>query len=448
MKKKSRNGNIVQLVESAQQFVSLETLGGIVLLLFSALALVLSNSALAGRFHDLWDTEIGFVIGTFQVSHSLHAWINEGLMAVFFFVIGLEIKRELLFGELSSREKRLVPVVAAAGGALVPAFLYLLFNYNTEGARGWGIPMATDIAFVLGIIALLGKKVPRSLKVFVLAFAIIDDLIAILVIAFFYTPELNIHSLLLGLGVIAAALVLKSLRLYHPVFFLVLGIVSWFALFDSGVHPTIAGVAMAFTIPAIRKTKPREFADKVMPLMTAYQDIPGNTDRQKERQQEIISRIKYYSSTTQSPMYRLIHLLHPVSSFLIMPVFALANAGIHVDAGFFSALQHPVSAGIIAGLFIGKPVGIFLSMLACVKLKIGSLPTGTNWKQIFAMAALGGMGFTLSLFVSVLAFEHTPFLAAAKYGVLTGSLISVIMGCLLFIFSRNPPAPGEKAVAG
>ena len=443
MKKNKQPNVLLKPLAPYQQFINIEALSGIVLFICSAIALILANSSLSENFEHLWHTEIGFSIGTFEVHHSLHHWINDGLMAVFFFVIGLEIKRELLTGELSSKEKVMLPVLAAAGGAVIPALIFVAFNYGSDGVHGWGIPMATDIAFVLGIIALLGKRVPASIKIFVLAFAIIDDLIAILVIAIFYTAEINWVSLFFGVGLLASAFVLKKLGFYNTVVLLILGIISWFAFSASGIHPTIAGVIIAMTVPSLRKTSKDEYPDKVSSLLTAYNETGSETKLEKKQQQVIINEIEEVSASTESPLYKLEHILHPISSFVIMPVFALANAGIAVDATMFSSLTHPVSFGIIAALFIGKPVGICLSIWVGIKLKIATLPTGANWKHILAMASLGGMGFTLSLFISVLAFKDAQLLSYAKIGVLAGSLISIIAGITLFMLNNKSNAAAE-----
>jgi Na+:H+ antiporter, NhaA family len=397
MVRKRRKKINVSLQE--QQFMSLEVFSGLVLLFCSLLALVLSNSPWAEIYHKFWKTEIGISMGSFHISYSLHHWINDGLMAVFFFVIGLEIKRELLFGELSSKEKVILPIIAAIGGAALPALLYFIFNRGTEGAKGWGIPMATDIAFVLGVIAILGTRVPKSIRIFILAFAIIDDIIAIIIIAVFYTQDIHINSLIFGLALIAVGTILTLSGVYNQFFFFIIGIFAWFMILGSGVHPTLAGVAMAITVPT--------------------------------------SHITNFKKRPEYPMNDLINLLHPVSSFFIIPLFALSNAGIKISTDFFNSLFHPISLGIIAGLFIGKPVGIFLSIWTTIKLKLSVLPEGANWKHILAMASLGGMGFTLSLFISVLAFDESVSINYAKFGVLSGSLISVITGCILFIINGN-----------
>lgn len=428
---------IIRLISPIQQFVSMQALSGLVLLSCSVLALILANSPLADQYEHFWHTEIGFQIGSLKISHSLHHWINDGLMAIFFFVIGLEMKRELLLGELSSKEKVILPVIAAIGGAVVPALIYLIFNVNQAGMDGWGIVMATDIAFVLGIITLLGNRVPASIKIFVLAFAIIDDLIAIVIIAAFYTAEINLTALYAGLGVLAFAFIFKYAGFYHTLVFLLMGIISWFFFLESGIHPTIAGVAMAITVPAMRKIGKKEYPEQVSELINQYQQINPNEKPGKEQQQVIISKIEELSVSTESPLYRLEHLLHPLTSFIIMPVFALANAGISLDSSMIGSMAHPISLGIIMALVLGKPIGIFFSIWATVKSKWAILPSGANWMHIFGMACLGGMGFTLSLFISVLAFKDPVLLGYAKIGVLAGSLVSIIAGVGIFLLNRK-----------
>lgn len=423
--------------ESYSRYVSIETLSGVALLICSSIALILSNSSFSGYYREILETKISFTIGPFEADHSIHFWINEGLMAVFFFVVGLEIKREILLGELSTPNRIFLPLAAAAGGALVPALVYLVFNFNTEGRAGWGIPMATDIAFVLGIISLLGKKVPAFIKVFMLALAIIDDLIAILVITLFYSVDLNIGPLAVGTGIIIAAVILQKAGIYHSVLFLGLGILSWLAILDSGIHTTIAGVAMAMAIPAKRKTKKKEYAGKIFPLLSSYSKLKGDSKEDREEQQSIISEIEYLSSLAKSPMHRLEETLHPVTSFFILPVFAFANAGIDLGGGILNSLVHPVSTGIMAGLMIGKPLGIFLTTWASIRLKLSGLPSGVRWKHLLAMSFLGGMGFTMSLFISVLAFGHGELQNYAKFGVLSGSLLAAATGSILFATIRK-----------
>lgn len=382
-----------------QQFLGLQALSGIVLVAFSLAALLLANSGYSSWYENIWTTKIAFAFGGIKMDHSIQHWINDGLMAVFFFVIGLEIKREILMGELSSREKLTLPIVAALGGAVLPAVVYAFFNVGSPGAGGWGVPMATDIAFVLGTITLLGKRVPGSIKIFVMAFAIIDDLIAILVIAIFYSDGINLVALGIGISMVAFSWIIKNKGGYNPFLFAGIGTLSWYAFSISGIHPTIAGVLMAITIPATKKVR-------------------------SENQQK---------TQKKSPLDRLEQTLHPISSFIIMPVFAFANAGIKIESDMLSTLSDPITLGIILGLWVGKPLGVFGSIWIAIKLKAVGLPTGSSWKHIVGMSFLGGMGFTLSLFIAVLAFEDVVLLNHAKTGILLGSIISVLSGILFFL---------------
>lgn len=436
------SSGLAKLLTPFQHFVNLEVLSGILLLSCSAVALILANSSSSESFEHFWNTEIGFTVANFHLHHTLHHWINDGLMAVFFFVIGLEIKREVLVGELSNKGQVVLPVITAVGGAAVPALIYLSINYASHGFEGWGIPMATDIAFVLGIIGMLGKRVPSSIRIFVIAFAIIDDLIAILVIAFFYTSNIDFVSLFIGIGILVIAFIIKKIGFFNSTLFLILGIISWFFFSESGIHPTIAGVIMALTVPASRKINKEDYTKKVSGLISAYERNEGNTVEEKEQQQVIINEIEKTSEDTESLLSKLLVSLHPVSSFIIMPLFALSNAGVPIDSSFFKSLTNPISFAIILALVLGKPLGIFLSVWASVKLKIAAMPKGAHWNHILAMAALGGMGFTLSLFISVLAFKDLELLKFAKIGVLAGSLISVIAGVILFLaFGKNGHLP-------
>lgn len=434
---KTQNSFLPLLIAPFQKFAGIQALSGIVLFSSSLLALILANSHLSGAYKNFWETAIGFNFGSLNFSHSLHHWINDGLMSIFFFSIGLEIKRELLMGELSSKDKLILPVLAAAGGAIIPAGIYLVYNVNTIGVNGWGIPMATDIAFVLGIITLLGKIVPFSIKVFVLAFAIIDDLIAIVVIAAFYTNNIDFISLFLGLILLAIALTLNHFRFYHTGIFLSIGILSWFAFSKSGIHPTIAAVIMALSIPSLNATNKNEYPHKISTLLEEYNKKSKDEKANLEKKQLVISEVEQISKSTKSPLYRLEQGLHPISSFLIIPLFALANAGIFIDTRFLSSMTHHISLGIIFALAIGKPIGIFLPIWLTIKLKYASLPTNAGWLDILAVSCLGGMGFTLSLFISVLAFKDQSMLSYAKIGVLAGSLLSIIFGLLVFAYKSR-----------
>jgi NhaA family Na+:H+ antiporter len=359
-------------------------------------------------------------------------------MAVFFFTVGLEIKRELLVGELSSLQKASLPIAGAIGGMVVPALLYIIFNSGSEGASGWGIPMATDIAFVVGIMALLGNRVPLSLKIFVLALAIADDIGAVLVIAIFYTAEISTTALIIAAIVLAVLILLNRLGTKSLTTYTILGIILWVAFLKSGIHATIAGVLLAFTIPATSRYDTKKFSDKVKQLIKNF-DVTGddwkNVLNNSERQYDVMA-IEESCQKVLTPLQRFEHSLHPWVAFLIIPVFALANAGVTLAGlDIFSALFSPVSLGIIVGLFIGKQLGIFAFSFIAVKMKFATLPEGVNWKNLYGAGILAGIGFTMSLFIAGLAFNDPALLDLSKIGILTGSLLSGIVGFIYLKFS-------------
>ncbi|MFH0989512.1 MAG: Na+/H+ antiporter NhaA [bacterium] len=384
-----------------QEFFRIESSAGILLFICTAVALFWANSPWSTTYSSFWQYSPAVDLGRFKFSKSLEHLVNDGLMAIFFLVVGLEIKRELLVGEISSLKKAALPVIAAIGGMLVPASLFLSFNSGTEGSHGWGIPMATDIAFAIGVLSLLGNRIPLGLKVFLTALAIIDDLGAVLVIAFFYTSEINGSALIVA-GMIFLLLLLLNYRGIRLIsIYVVLGFFLWIALLKSGVHATIAGVLLAATIPA---------------------QFNRSLDQEGEG---------------TSPLQKLEHTLHPWVSYFIMPVFALANAGIVVSAGFLSALTHSISAGIILGLVIGKQVGITLFAWLAVRLKLASLPAHTRWIQLYGVGWLGGIGFTMSLFIATLAYGESEILANAKLAILMGSVIAGFGGWALLRSVRS-----------
>jgi NhaA family Na+:H+ antiporter len=342
-------------------------------------------------------------VAPLALSKPLLLWINDGLMAIFFFLVGLEIKREILRGELASVRQAILPVAAAAGGMLAPAAIYALLNAGGPGARGWGIPMATDIAFALGALALLGKRVASSLRVFLTAVAIADDLGAVAVIAIFYTSGLSWPALAVAAVLLVVLLVTGRAGIHHPLPYLVLGLVVWVAVLESGVHATVAGVLLAFIIPASRGRE-------------------GSRGRRPH----------------QAPLLdRLEHGLEPWVAFVIMPVFALANAGVRVSSDIAASLADPIALGVILGLFVGKQLGIVASCWALIRSGLGSMPSRATWRQLYGVSLLCGIGFTMSLFIATLAFEPGDTLTPAKIGVLTGSLISGIVGYAVLARTRR-----------
>ena len=422
-------------------FAHLEASGGIVLIAMTLLALVWANSTWSDSYFDLWTTKLTVGVGDYSLSKALILWVNDGLMAVFFFVVGLEIKRELLVGELASPRKAILPLTAATGGAAVPAALFLVLNLGGSGESGWGVPMATDIAFSLGVLALLGSRAPIALKVFLTAFAIIDDLIAVAVIALFYTSDLKSEYVLLAVGISAALLVVNRAHVNSPIPYALLGMVLWFAFLKSGIHATIAGVLLATAIPAKTRIDPRHFLEVAEEQVARFRRAgdPGETILTSREHQAALHHIQVATEHAESPMARLEHVLHPWAAFLIVPVFALANAGVDFrSADVGDALGSSLTIGIILGLVVGKFVGILgLSYLA-VRFGLTELPDGLDWRHIAGASFLGGIGFTMALFIAGLAFDDPVMLDRAKIGILLASLAAGIVGYVVLWLSHRP----------
>lgn len=424
-------------IDPIQSFFKIEASGGIVLLFFTVIALVWANSPWGQVYHDLWENNLSIGIGKFDITKSILHWVNDGLMAIFFFVVGLEIKRELLAGELASLKKASLPIAAAIGGMLIPALLYIVLNTNPTTEIGWGIPMATDIAFSLGILSLLGKRVPLALKVFLVAFAIVDDLGAVLIIAMFYSGEIEWNYLFIALGLILILVIFNRINLksIHP--YMIIGWVIWYLFVKADIHPTIAGVLIAFTIPvkrSIRKSVFRERMDKN--LMNFFSSPQSNNKITLTGQQMVaLDEMEDEIKRVQSPAQRVEHSLHGFVTYVVMPLFALINAGVVLKGARFSDVFSEVSGVIELSLVFGKVLGIFLFSYIAVKLKIATLPERVKWKHILSLGFLGGMGFTMSLFISNLAFKSEALLNPAKIGILTGSLIAGIGGYLLLYFT-------------
>ncbi|MBC8987869.1 Na+/H+ antiporter NhaA [Pedobacter sp. N36a] len=378
-------------LQAFRDFFRSGQIGGIILLICVAISLFIANSSLSTGFANLLTTELGINFGSSNISYTVSAWINDALMAIFFLLVGLEIKRELLEGELSSLKKASLPVIAAFGGMLVPAGIYFAFNAGSPAASGWGIPMATDIAFALAIISMLGKSVPTSLKVFLAALAIVDDLGAILVIAVFYTSEVHFDYLLMAAGVLAVLFLFNYLNLKALYFYLIPGIFLWYFIHHSGIHATIAGVLLAFTIPC------------------------NNT-------------------SIESPLEKLEHLLNGPVNYFIMPIFALANTNITFQKEMLGGLVSPLGMGIILGLFAGKTIGVTLFSWLAVKLKLGTLPSRSGWKHIIGLGMLAGIGFTMSIFISLLSFSDEMQVTEAKFAILCASIIAGLTG---FIYLKS-----------
>lgn len=421
------------LIIPITKFISNSTTSGILLFASAVIALILANSPLQEAYHHFWEQTFTIGFDQFIVSKSLHHWINDGLMSIFFFVVGLELKREIMGGELSRPKDAILPVFAGFGGMLVPAGIYLLFNPSGSTADGWGIPMATDIAFALGILYLLGNKVPISLKVFLTALAIADDLGAVLVIAFFYTSEVSTLSLMVGGGFLLLLIAANVLGVRNTVFYGVIGIGGlWLAFLMSGIHATIAGVLAAITIPAKVKIQDKRFVQKMNALTNEFENAtPNNVTLVTSDQLHILDKIRFYSKAAMTPLQRLEHAMHPIVAFVIMPIFALANAGITFSGSFLNDLSSTVSLGVIFGLVFGKFLGIVLISKLLVKHRITTLPKGVNWRHLYGAATLAGVGFTMSLFISDLAFTNKEFILQAKIGVFLASLVCGIVGYIL-----------------
>ena len=427
-----------------QQFTRLQASGGILLLAAAALALIWANSPWSESYFELWETYLSISLGSLTLKETLLHWINDGLMVIFFFVVGLEIKREVLVGELATPRRAALPLIAALGGMLLPALIYIAFNLGRRGEAGWGIPMATDIAFVLGILTLLGSRVPISLKVFFTALAIADDLGAVLVLALFYSGEISWIALGVGAVFLVILIVLNRGGVRNPLPYALLGIGLWLAFLESGVHPTIAGVLLALTIPARSQVR----AEAFMAQCTAALGGLGSSDLHEvsRRQQAAAQTLEVIAERIQTPLQRLERSLNPWVAYLIVPVFALANAGVDLSGDLLEALTLPVSLGIILGLLLGKSLGITLFSWLAVKIGVADLPYGVSWQQLFATSWLAGIGFTMSLFIASSAFEQPALLALAKMDILIASVLAAVIGFALIIVT-SPKQEGASVLA-
>ena len=424
-----------------QSFSHNAAAGGIVLLIATVLALLWANSPWAQFYHDAWHTRLALSLGPFELSYTLHYWINDGLMVIFFFVVGLEIKREILTGELATVSKAIFPIAAAAGGMLIPALLYAGLNFGTPQIDGWGIPMATDIAFAIGILALLGDRVPLPLKVFLTALAIVDDMGAVLVIAVFYTSDISVLALLAGFGVLLAMALMNRLGVRSPLVYFLFGVVLWLCFLKSGVHATVAGVLAAMAIPSWTLIDEDTFLSRLRFLTAEFEKPNARDDPEdhRERVRNVAANLEADAEYVQPPLHRLERRLHPWSTFVIMPVFALANAGISIGGEMVDALTEMTTVGVVVGLVVGKQAGVTLFAWLSVRLGWASLPKGVNWKHIYAVGWLAGIGFTMSLFIAGLAFSDEGHLITAKVGIMAGSLIAGLGG--YFLMSRWTRAP-------
>lgn len=426
-----------------EKFVKIGSFSGILLMITTVVALVWANSPWGYTYHEIWDFKVGFSTEFFSLKKPLILWINDGLMAIFFFLIGLEIKREVLIGELNSIKKMSFPLAGALGGIAIPVLMFFLLNENPETAKGWGIPMATDIAFTLAILKLLGNRVPLSIKIFLTAFAIVDDIGAVLVIAVFYSSDINLTMIGIGLGLIAI-LYVASFRGYFSKFLMIaVGVISWFLFLKSGIHPTIAGILVAFSVPVSQKIHTEDF-------ISGLEEIVGNIKKATIMKKPILSaeQIEYvddlqdWTDKYQSPLQHMEHELHDWVAFFIIPLFALANAGVVFSST--ADLDLALSINIALSLVIGKGIGVTLFVFLTEKLKLITIPPEITKGQIIGVAFLAGVGFTMSIFIAGLGFgSQYEYIESAKMGILGGSLVAGLLGYLILRFTGKERY-GEK----
>lgn len=438
-----------RFIAPLQRFARLEAASGIVLLLFAGAAMVVANGPLGHAYHEILQTTATAGVGAWSLSMSIEAWINDALMATFFFLVGLEIKREALIGELSNPRKAAVPIAAAAGGMLVPGLIYAAFNWGRPTIRGWGVPTATDIAFSLGVLALLGKRVPAGLRVFLATLAIADDLGALLVIAIFYTEKLQLHALVGAGACLLGMITLNVAGVRRAWAYAAIGLVLWYFVLLGGIHATIAGVMGAMTIPVKARVDGRTFTSFVRQAADYFERegeaSPARGDRviPTSAQQAAVQGIEDACNKAQTPLHALEHAMAPWVAFGVIPVFAMANAGVHLGGSLTHAFAQPETLGVALGLLLGKPIGITLVSLLAVKSGLGALPNGVTWRHLHGVSWLAGIGFTMSLFIAHLAFkgeEGAERLNDAKLGILSGSLLAGLVGfAILRTGSRSGP---------
>jgi len=425
-----------RLARPFKRFMALSSAGGLVLLACTVVAMLWANSSLAGLYHHVFhELELELSLGSLAIAHPLAHWINDALMAIFFLVVGLEIKRELVVGELSSPRKAALPIVAAIGGMVVPALIFASLNWGQPSIRGWGVPMATDIAFALGVLCLLGSRAPLGLKVFLTSLAIVDDLGALVVIAIFYTEQLNLYSLSDAVLLLCVMALLNVLKVRSLIPYLAAGVFLWFLVMESGIHATIAGVLTACCIPASARVDSIRFLDSSKHALDVFERAarPGRCVRTSSTQRAAVITLERNAEHVLPPLHRLEHMLHPWAAFLIIPVFALANAGLHLGHGAGEHLASSLTRGVFAGLLFGKPIGIFLACYLACRLKVAALPSGVTWRQLLGVGFLGGIGFTMALFIANLAYPDAAHLEGAKMGIMLASLASALIGSTLLL---------------
>jgi NhaA family Na+:H+ antiporter len=435
-----------RIVTPFEEFIHQETGSGLILMACTLIALFLANSVFAEGYAHLLHTELAVSLAGWELRHTLHHWINDGLMALFFMVVGLEIKREVIVGELSDFKAALMPIIAAIGGMAVPAIFFYLINAGGPGASGWGVPMATDIAFAVGVLVLLGSRVPKTVMTFLVGLAIVDDLGAVMVIALFYTEQIYTNWLIMALLSFVVLIVFNRFGIRKPLPYFLVGVVMWFAMLQSGVHATLAGVLTALTIPVKPKFDHKLFVEHMSDLLTSLRNAQGKKEEPKSdciihdsESRAVLQTLENGVHSVESPLQRLEHSMHLPVAFLIIPLFALANAGIPVDFGAIGqTLVHPVALGVMIGLVLGKLVGIAGLTWLAVKFGLGKLPEGMTTQHLIGVGLVSGIGFTMSIFISELGFAgQAENLLMAKTGVLFASLIAGVGGYLWFLLGTG-----------
>ena len=421
-----------QILKPAQQFFDKEASSSILLIAATVIALTWTNSRFEETYHSFWHTKISFTFGYFHINKTLLHWVNDGLMALFFFTVGLEIKREILVGELATLKKALLPVIAALGGIIVPGLIYAALNVGLPTIHGWGIPVATDIAFALGAVAVFGRRLPVGLRIFLAAFAIADDLGAVVIIAIFYTKEIVLFNLIISLFLVFGLAIANFFWIRHMLIYAILGLAVWFFVLGSGVHATIAGVIVSFFVPARGRYDTDNFLQNVKKITEKFEceeQSCGYSILLNQKHLDAVHALELACHDVETPLQRLMHALHPWVAFLILPLFAMGNTGLNFqDIVFSEAVSNPVVIGIIVGLVIGKPIGVMLFAYLSVKTGLASLSQDVRWSHILGAAMLGGIGFTMSLFISELSFSDPQILDYAKIAILIGSVLSAVMG--------------------
>lgn len=433
-----------------RDFARIEASGGIMLLVAAGVALIWANSPWGESYDALWSkTDLTIGLSEHNLTLSLGTWVNDLLMALFFLLVGLEVKREILVGELATLRKASLPIIAAVGGMVVPGALYAVTNLGSGTMSGWGIPVATDIAFALGVLALFGSRIPVGLKVFLASLAIADDIGALLVIALFYTEHLHTNALLISAGLVGLLMVMNRLGVMAPGVYLIVGGFLWFFVHESGVHATIAGVLVALTIPGRSRVDVRTFLDHSRRSLDSFEATLNAPERSHimtdSRLVGAVHSVVHACQQVETPLQRLEHALHPWVAFLIVPVFALANAGISIDLEELRGMNRSIVVGVVLGLVVGKPVGITVMCKLAVRMGLAHLPNGVTWTHMLGVSFLAGIGFTMSLFITYLAFAEPHHVASAKLGVLVASFLAAIGGGILIMRAQRAAAAGHRS---